>query len=504
LRSLCVTLNSELIRNNAQTYKDEGGQASIFCSGLGEMDCTHNAVFASPHSLVIALRKNEPISKIPFNLVIIDECHAVNHLNNSTMLMRIIHHYGFMAQSEGHKYRVLGMTGTPYRDKANTIFGEDCFFKEEVCNISASYLIEQGFLVKPAWGNNLTKGFDFSRLKVKSNGKFDEKMLSQAVEDRKLTHDIIDEVVEIANKRNGAFIFASTVRHAKHIKEYMGELPCAIITGETPHSERTEILRKARLSEIKFLISVNALMVGVDVPLFDVCAWLRPTESLILYIQGIGRVLRLHQSKKDAIVLDYAGNLERHGHIDDAIINEALKPKPENEHEYCIPCYECLTDNTIYARRCIGVINKKRCDYYFEFKECPSCNTQNDKVAKYCRSCQHELIDPNAKLKLIEPTYELNVISHEIRIEHDGRGKAMVWFVRYKTSHGVINEHYTLSGQKGRNIFYGQFVRKHVAKSSSYYMGLHSFDVLNKMIKDVKMPRILVVNAEGRIKKKEF
>ena len=65
-------------------------------------------------------------------------------------------------------------------------------------------------------------------------------------------------------------------------------------------------------------------MVGVDVPYFDVCAWLRPTESLILFIQGIGRVLRLHPSKQNALILDYAGNVERHGHIDDAIINAAL------------------------------------------------------------------------------------------------------------------------------------------------------------------------------------
>ena len=128
----------------------------------------------------------------------------------------------------------------------------------------------------------------------------------------------------------------------------------------------------------------------------------------------------------------------------------------------------------------------------------------NDKVARHCRNCQFELIDPNAKLKLIEPTYELDVHEHEIKIEHDGRGQALIWFVRYKTNKGYINEHYTLSGQKGRNIFYANFVRKHVSKASHYYMNLHKFDVLNSMIKDVKMPIKLTVNAHGKIKKKEF
>ena len=240
MRSLCVTLNSELIRNNAQTYKDEGGQASIFCAGLEEMDCTHNAVFASPHSIVIALRKGEPISKIAFNLIIVDECHAVNHLNNNTMLMRIIHHYGMLAQSKGHKYRVLGMTGTPYREKANTIVGEECFFKEEVCNVSATYLINQGYLVEPYFGIPITKGFDFSKLRVKSNGKFDEKQLAEVTSNQRLTKSIINEVVFIteSQSRNGAFIFASTVKHAKEIMSYLPNEQCAIITGETPHAMR--------------------------------------------------------------------------------------------------------------------------------------------------------------------------------------------------------------------------------------------------------------------------
>ena len=126
------------------------------------------------------------------------------------------------------------------------------------------------------------------------------------------------------------------------------------------------------------------------------------------------------------------------------------------------PVYNCGTDNTIHARRCIGIMKNKRCDYYFEFKDCEKCGAPNDKTARLCRNCEHELIDPNAKLKLIEPTYELDVHEHEIKIEHDGRGQAMVWFTRYKTNQGYINEHYTLSTQKGRNIFYAKFLKRFI------------------------------------------
>ena len=60
----------------------------------------------------------------------------------------------------------------------------------------------------------------------------------------------------------------------------------------------------------------------------------------------------------------------------------------------------CETLNTVHSRRCIGVHNGKRCDNFFEWKDCPECNLPNDTTSRLCRGCGHELIDPNAKLSL--------------------------------------------------------------------------------------------------------
>ena len=298
--SLCLTMNSTLIEQNAETYRLQGGNPGIYCAALGKKEQEKTLIFASPHSVA------KKFPDIDCRLIVIDECHNVNFDDEKSMYMRIIQHYRLQAQLKNYNFRIIGLTGTPYRGKGVSIVGENQFFKEEVCSISTSWLISQNYLVKPRFGVASAGEFDFSKLKVNKFGNFNEKELQDIIDkNERLTGKIMREVSGIINSgRNGAFIFASTRKHCEECSRSLPVGQWAIITGETPHNERKEILYKAKNGEIKYLISVNCLNVGVDVPNFDVCVWVRPTESLILYTQGIGRVLRLHTEKNDAIVLD--------------------------------------------------------------------------------------------------------------------------------------------------------------------------------------------------------
>ena len=103
----------------------------------------------------------------------------------------------------------------------------------------------------------------------------------------------------------GAFIFAVSKKHCEECLKSLPQNEARIITGDTPHEERKRILEGARMGQIKYLISVNCLLTGIDVTNFDICAFLRPTESLVLYVQAIGRALRLHSGKSRALILDY-------------------------------------------------------------------------------------------------------------------------------------------------------------------------------------------------------
>jgi len=498
-RALCLTMNSTLIQQNAETYNLQGGQAGIYCAGLGAKDTNHAVIFGSPHSVSQGIRNKTEISKQPFRLIVVDEAHNIDPNDNNTMYMRILNHYGLQAQTEGYSYRVVGLTGTPYRGKGISIVGHDQYFNEEVCNISTSWLIEQGFLTPPRFGLTHVDGIDFSHLRVDSMGKFKHKELEAVLENNeRLTGEIMRELVSVIESgRQGAFVFASTRKHCLECAKSLPDGQWAIVTGETPHEERKKILLDAKNGHIKYLISVGCLNVGVDVPNYDVCCWVRPTESLVLYTQGIGRVLRLHPEKTEALILDYAGNLERHGDIDDPIINAALAQQEGQEEDFCIPCYDCNTLNKVTTRRCIGVIDKKRCDHYFEFKECPSCQTQNDIVSRECRSCEAELIDPNAKLKPIAQTYTLDVSHSEFWIMKHTKTQTPIINCRYITNDADVFECYFTNTEKAKNVFYAKFVRPQIENASDYYLGLANIERMNTMLaKGVKSPSQLVCNKD--------
>lgn len=504
MRALCLTLNSTLIQQNQNTYKLQGGNPGVYCAGLNAKDFEHLVIFASPHSVCKDISNQGNISRQPFQLIIIDESHNINPHDSSSMFMRILNHYGMMAQTEQYKFRIIGLTGTPYRGKGESIVGPNQLFKTKACSISTSWLIQQKFLTKPYFGLPQVDSFDFSQLRVKNTGKFDQKQLAEIVDkNERLTGEIMRELVRVVeNGRQGAFIFASTRKHCLECLKSLPDGQAAIITGETPHVERKNIIELAMAGSIRYLINVNCLTVGIDIPRFDVCAWLRPTESLVLYTQGIGRVLRLHPAKESAVILDYAGNLQRHGDIDDPIINEALQPREENEKDYCIPCYTCNTNNTPTARRCIGIVSNKRCDHYFEFKDCHKCGVGNDIVSRHCRECDAELIDPNAKLKKHTATVELDIHTAEYWVMAQKGGFPII-NARYFGYKNNFHECFYTNTEKSKNICYAQFTRKHVKNPSDWYMKMSDYRSMELMLKTgLKTPSSVIVidNLDGTYK----
>lgn len=504
-RALCLTLNGTLIQQNSDAYKSQGGHCGIYAASLNSKITEPLVIFGSPQSVCNGIRDQDTISNTCFNLIVIDECHNVDPHDSATMYQRIINHFGHLAMLKGHSYRIIGLTGTPYRGKGNSIIGENQFFREEVCNIDSSWLISQGYLTKPIFGITETQGYDFSNIRVNSMGKFSGAELSAIVDSNaRLTSQIIQELRKIMQTRKGAFIFASTKKHCEECAKSLPDDEWAIITGETPHEERKRIIEFAKLGKLKYLISVNCLNVGIDIPLFDCCAWLRPTESLVLYTQGIGRVLRLHKGKTEAIILDYAGNLQRHGDINNPIINEALQPKEENEKDYIIPCCACNVLNTIHSRRCIGVSDNGRCDNYFEWKDCASCGIRNDTTSRACRGCGCELIDPNAKLSLkaAKPEREIFTVANAKYWVVDRHGYPQ-FNVMYALQNGLnIYESYSIKTEQTKNIFYGNFVRHCVEKSSSYYLVLDSLPDLQKLLRsgDIRVPHKLECSFDKKYK----
>jgi DNA repair protein RadD len=515
-RALCLVNNAELVRNNCATFIEQGGEASIYCAALGEKDESAPIVFGTPQSILNGINKNERIAQIRFNIIIVDEAHSINYLDERSVFMRILRHY----KQEYPHMRLLGATGTNFRFKGTEIVGNNCLFKSQVGNITTEQLINDDYLIDPEFKIDPKLVIDFSKVKIKSNGKFDSKDLELVIsENARLTELICKQIIHIMETqgRFGAFIFATTKKHAEEIMGHLPKEQSALILGETPQDERTRILNEAREGKIKYLVNIAIISVGVDVPAFDTLAYLRPTESLVLLVQTMGRVLRLspHTDKTEALVLDFAGNIERHSHWDNPVLIKAVKMALDEDRPLVIKCPACMELNKETARRCVGIKHKKRCDYYFEFKDCPNedCKAQNDIASRHCRICQTEIIDPNAKLTLPSSTQdlrELEVIDAKYAISDSKTGFRINCMYRCRDDKGRIAsfyENYTPISDKAMHVFYGQFIKKHCDKPSDWYPHINERSKMEQMLESANTPTHIMLHQDDsgyKIKKKIF
>jgi DNA repair protein RadD len=131
----------------------------------------------------------------------------------------------------------------------------------------------------------------------------------------------------------------------------------ATVFGETPDKERVKVITDFRAGRVKYLVNVNVLTHGFDAPNVDCVAMLRPTMSPGLYYQMVGRGFRLCDGKQDCLVLDFGGNVLRHGPVDAIRIREA---NANGNGE--APAKKCPECNALVAT---GYATCPQCGYVF-------------------------------------------------------------------------------------------------------------------------------------------
>lgn len=133
-----------------------------------------------------------------------------------------------------------------------------------------------------------------------------------------LVRNACHEILEYTKDRKSVLIFASGVEHAKHIQSVLESKghACGFVCGETLPFDRTQTLERFKNGDLKYLVNVNVLTTGFDAPNIDCVVMLRPTNSPGLYYQMVGRGFRLHPGKQNCLVLDFGGNILRHGPVD--------------------------------------------------------------------------------------------------------------------------------------------------------------------------------------------
>ncbi|MEZ9776767.1 DEAD/DEAH box helicase [Vibrio sp. 10N.261.54.A5] len=481
-RVLVLAHVKELVEQNHEKYEGYGLKGSIFSAGLGRKETDQQVVFASVQSVV----RNLDSFSNQFSLLVIDECHRVPDEKTSSYQKVITH-----LRENNSGIKVLGLTATPYRLGMGWLYQyhtrgqvrseEPRFFRDCIFELPIRYLLDEGFLTPARMIDAPVLSYDFSQLKPASTGRYKEAELDMVIEQSKrATPQIVDQIIELAKDKLGIMVFAATVRHAQEILGLLPEGESSIVIGDTPTLERDQIISDFKERKIKFLVNVSVLTTGFDAPHVDLIAILRPTESISLYQQIVGRGLRLSPGKKECLVLDYAGNSY------DLYQPEVGDPKPDSDSEIItIPCPACGFNNNFwgkldsngfllehFGRKCQGYFTdedtgeREHCNYRFRAKYCGECGADNDIAARICHECDATLVDPDKKLKEalnLKDALVFECLEMDLNVLKDDKGKSQLKVTYLGENQAQVHEFWSLTTKKQKQNFKDQFVRPHLA-----------------------------------------
>lgn len=470
---LVLTHVKELVEQNQQKYQSYGLTAGIYSAGLKQKNTQYQVTFASIQSVA----RNLDRFQHDYSLIIIDECHRVN-LNNpdeesSNQYQQVIS----QLKSVNPDLKLLGLTATPYRLGMGWIYCKHYRgivrsesprpFEHCIYELPLRHLIKRKFLTPPKLVDATIEHYDFSSLLPNTVGEYNRSDLNQLFsKNHRITQGIIEQVVELSTERQGVMIFAATVEHAEEIFNYLPLQTSALITGATENKQRDQLINDFKSKKLKYLVNVSVLTTGFDAPHVDLIAILRPTQSVSLYQQIIGRGLRLSEGKEDCLVIDYTGN------DFDLYQPEVGEKKPNSQSvPVQVKCPSCDFPNIFwgindddghliehYGRRCQGLVDNQQCSFRFVFKECPECGGENDIAARKCIHCLTILVDPDDMLKKALQLKDAKVLRCSGISLEENQGKLKV---TYHDEEGAeLSESFDLSKNNPRKRFNQLFSKR--------------------------------------------
>lgn len=358
-RVLILQHRKELIEQNAAKVSallPKGRTFGIYSAGLNARDSRADVVVAGIQSVY---SKAAQLGK--FALTIIDEAHLMP--NDGEGMYRTLLE---ALQEHNPRMRTLGLTATPFRMKTGALTNEGGLFNDICYNIDIKYLIEQGYLAPIISKAGVTEP-DYTQIKIRGGDYVQAD--ADAAWDRNLSIAALKEISRWGNGRKSILVFCSGVRHTEAFTKLIQDagFSAECITGQSMF--RDEIIEKFRSQKIRFLVNCDVLTTGFDAPNVDCVALLRPTQSKGLYVQMVGRGMRISPGKEDCLLLDFGGNVERHGPIDLMEVrkvarkeNGEIKIRDEVLEMTGLICPECRGGNHPRSQKCVY------CGYVFPLR----------------------------------------------------------------------------------------------------------------------------------------
>jgi superfamily II DNA or RNA helicase len=240
----------------------------------------------------------------PADLLIVDEAHHAC----ATTYKKLIEAYP--------NATILGLTATPCRGDGRGLGG---IFETMVHCPQVQPLIDLGHLVKPKYFAPIDAQPDLRGVHITA-GDYNKAALARRMNQDPLVGDIITNYHKFGERRP-TVVFTVDVAHSVHItREFLAAgVRAEHIDGSTPKEERDATLKRLKSGDIDVVCNCMVLTEGWDCPEASCCILARPTKSMGLFRQMIGRILRPAPGKTDAIVIDHSGAVRRHGFVEDAV-----------------------------------------------------------------------------------------------------------------------------------------------------------------------------------------
>lgn len=322
--TLVLQPSKEILEQNYAKAVSFGSKPTIYSASCGIKELS-----AMTYATLKSIKKDVArLKDIGIDTLLIDECHSGYSPEEGSEFMEFMNRFP--------EAKVLGFTATPCRlrtynsmlegnySRLNMLTkDEHNFFKKIVHVTQIQELTSQGFwcpLKYERWS------FDESALMLNSTGaEYTNESIKESIVRNGLNNSIYKRLLQLMNEHKAILVCMDSIESCNRISEFMNARMGAItgvVTSLTTKKKREQIISDFKEGKLKVVFNYSTLATGFDFPELDCVMFGRPTFSYSTYYQVLGRCVRIHPDKKEALIVDCCDNMRRFGRIEDLTIEQ--------------------------------------------------------------------------------------------------------------------------------------------------------------------------------------
>lgn len=327
-RVLVVTLSAELCRQDSEEMTEYGVEHSVYSASMNRKEVGSITV-----ATVMSAYKHPSLFHNA-DVVVIDEVQACNPADPKSSFMKLLVEINKLKKQGGGQIKIVGLTATAYRNvqrvqnmgryyKTTTLLqplnripcGKGFLWSSIVEGISTQEALKRGYLTPVKYYSDPQPG----KLVVNTTGaEFTDESLDAWGDNAMVRCASVMKGAEDKWNIKSGIVAVPFVRHAEALKTLCDDagMSTVVVSSKTPQKERERAITAFKKGEIRWLLQCNIANVGFNSPITDTLVWARPTLSLNLWQQAVGRIMRLSPGKEVSRVLDLVGTTETFGRVE--------------------------------------------------------------------------------------------------------------------------------------------------------------------------------------------